>query len=49
VLSLTLYSDNVFDEKYYSDAVSSIITGGLGELGIRGRARRYGVEVGYRF
>jgi iron complex outermembrane receptor protein len=48
-LSLTLYSNNVFDEKYHSDAVSSIITGGLGELGIRGRARRYGVEVGYRF
>jgi iron complex outermembrane receptor protein len=48
-ISVTLYSDNVFDEKYYSDAVSSIITGGLGELGVRGRSRRYGVELAYRF
>jgi iron complex outermembrane receptor protein len=48
-VSVTLYSDNVFDEEYYSDAVSNVITGGLGELGVRGRARRYGVELGYRF
>ena len=40
---------NVFDEEYYSDAASNIITLGLGELGVRGRARRYGVELSYRF
>jgi iron complex outermembrane receptor protein len=46
---VTLYSDNVFDEEYYSDAASNIITLGLGELGVRGRARRYGIELSYRF
>lgn len=45
----TAFAENLFDEKYYADAASNIITLGLGELGIRGRERRYGLELSYRF
>ena len=46
--TLTAFLDNAFDEEYYSDASSRIITS-FAEVGVRGRTQRYGVQLGYRF
>jgi iron complex outermembrane receptor protein len=46
--TLTAYADNVTDEKYYADAASNTITG-FGDIALRGRTKRYGVELGFRF
>ncbi len=46
--TLTAFLDNAFDEEYYSDASSRIITS-YAEVGVRGRTQRYGVQLGYRF
>lgn len=46
---ITAFIENAFDERYYSDVASNITTSGLGDLGIKGRARRYGMMVGMNF
>ncbi len=46
--TLTAFLDNAFDEEYYADASSRIITS-YAEVGVRGRTQRYGVQLGYRF
>jgi iron complex outermembrane receptor protein len=46
--TLTAFADNVFDEEYYPDASSNLITG-FGDVAVQGRTLRYGVKVGYRF
>jgi iron complex outermembrane receptor protein len=46
--AITAFTDNAFDKKYYADAASNLITG-FGDIALRGRTRRYGVEVSYSF
>ncbi len=46
--TFTAFMDNAFDEEYYADASSNLITG-FGDAAVQGRTRRYGVELGYRF
>ena len=43
------YAENAFDTKYYADVASNFVTGGLGDLGIRGRGSRYGGRVRLSF
>lgn len=44
-VTLELFGENVFDEEYYTDVASNFITGGLGDLAIRGRRDRFGVQL----
>lgn len=46
--SITAFADNALDEEYYPDASSNLITN-FGDVAVRGRTQRYGVEIGYRF
>jgi outer membrane receptor protein involved in Fe transport len=43
------WGENLSDERYYTDVASNNVTGGLGDLGIRGRGIRYGINLTFEY
>lgn len=48
-IKVEAFAENAFDEAYYTDVASNFVTGGLGDLGIRGRGSRFEGRVRLKY